>query len=69
MPVCEENPKVRLEEEACRVPLEERGSQVVPCGRADTPGLQLYPGSSFGPDEFHRVSGCSLVGGRIARSG
>ena len=49
-------------------PWRRRDSQVVPCGQADTPRLQLYPGSSFGPDEFHRVSGCSLVGERIARS-
>lgn len=32
--------------------------------QADTPGLQLYPGSSLEPNEFHRVSGCSLAGGR-----
>lgn len=49
-------------------PWRRRGSQVVPCGQADTPGLQLYPCSSFGPDEFHRVSGCSLVGEGIAGS-
>lgn len=33
----------------------------------DAPGLQLYPGSSFGPNEFHRVSGCSVAEGRTAR--
>lgn len=44
----------------------------VPCGQVDTPGLQFYYGSSFGPNEFHRVSGCSLTeggggGGRLSR--
>lgn len=28
-------------------------------GQAAAPGLQLRPGGSVGPDEFHRVSGCS----------
>lgn len=37
------------------------------CGQSDAPDLQLYPGSSGGPNEFHRVSGCSVAEGRTAR--
>jgi hypothetical protein len=35
----------------------------VPSGQTDTSVLQLYLGCSLGPSEFHRVSGCFLVGG------
>lgn len=30
-----------------------------PGGRPDIPGLQSYPGSCLGTNEFHRVSDCS----------
>lgn len=51
-----------------RFPQRRCGPRAVPSGQANAPGLQLCPSSSFGPDEFHRVSGCSRVGGRLAGS-
>lgn len=41
----------------------------VPCGHTDTSDLRLHPGCSLGPNEFHRVSGCCLLGRKAVWEG